>query len=62
MHMIIFDNNQNKTFSFHHTTMRDRDSSLEKNIMKKKFKLDNYEIIRWGMTTNEDIRNNFDSR
>ena len=65
-----FDNNQNKTFSFHHTTMRDRDSNswfneptLEiGNIMKKKFKLDNYEIIRlrWGMTTssNEDIRNN----
>ena len=65
-----FDNNQNKTFSFHHTTMRDRDSNswfneptLEiGNIMKKKFKLNNYEIIRlrWGMTTssNEDIKNN----
>jgi hypothetical protein len=61
-HGNVPDSNRNRTYSFHHTTMRNKeanswynDKTLQiANIMKDKFKLDEYEVIRlrWGMTTN----------
>jgi hypothetical protein len=58
------DTNKNKNFSFYHTTLNEGNPNSFFNektkeiaeIMKKKFKLDNYTItrLRWGMTTNSN--------
>ena len=69
-HNYIIDTNNNKRYSFHHTTMMEKKSNSFfneitikiANVMKNKFGLDNYELLRlrWGMTTSygEKIVNN----